>query len=498
MRKIEQFKRFEKRIPVQFQSDDYYNEDFQIEFYFQDGQRQRVYGFYDENSTYVIRYMPIHVGKYTYRTYAKQKELDGLTGEFECYEAAENNHGIVKVKKDVTVGGAFKDEEDAFHFSYLDGTSYHPFGTTIYAFIYQDESLQLETLETLKESGFNKVRICVFPKYYRYNEKEPIQTPYIKTSEGWSYDEFDPKFFQHLEKRIDDLDNLGIECDLILFHPYDRWGFASMSQTQDDRYLKYIISRLASFKNIWWALANEYDLMQAKSNQDWERFARIIQNYDPYDHLRSIHNCLQFYDHTRPWITHCSIQRIDLFKTSEEVDTWRELYHKPIVVDECAYEGNIDYGWGNITGEEMTRRFYEGVLRGGYLSHGETYCHPQDILWWSHGGRLHGTSPKRIAFLRKIVEEAKGDIAYLKRTPQNHAYLWDVTCGHVKDEQFFFYFGFMRPSFRTFKLPEGNVYQAEIIDTWDQTITPVAGEFHDEFTIDMPGKQYILVRFTKK
>lgn len=56
----------------------------------------------------------------------------------------------------------------------------------------------------------------------------------------------------------------------------------------------------------------------------------------------------------------------------------------------------------------------------------------------------------------------------------------------------------MRPSFRTFKLPEGNVYQAEIIDTWDQTITPVAGEFHDEFTIDMPGKQYILVRFTKK
>ena len=65
MKKIEQFKRFEQRIPVQFQSDDYYNEDFQIEFYFQDGQMQRVYGFYDGNSTYVIRYMPMHVGKYT-------------------------------------------------------------------------------------------------------------------------------------------------------------------------------------------------------------------------------------------------------------------------------------------------------------------------------------------------------------------------------------------------------------------------------------------------
>lgn len=34
MKKIEQFKRFEKRIPAQFQLDDHYKEDFQIVFYF--------------------------------------------------------------------------------------------------------------------------------------------------------------------------------------------------------------------------------------------------------------------------------------------------------------------------------------------------------------------------------------------------------------------------------------------------------------------------------
>lgn len=43
-----------------------------------------------------------------------------------------------------------------------------------------------------------------------------------------------------------------------------------------------------------------------------------------------------------------------------EVSEWRSLYQKPIVVDECAYEGNIDFGWGNISGEEMTRRFWKG------------------------------------------------------------------------------------------------------------------------------------------
>ncbi len=104
------------------------------------------------------------------------------------------------------------------------------------------------------------------------------------------------------------------------------------------------------------------------------------------------------------WVTHCSIQRVDIYRTAENTNEWREQYRKPIVIDECAYEGNIDYGWGNITGEEMVRRFWEGAIRGGYVGHGESYLHQDDILWWSKGGKLHGTSPERIGFLRRILE----------------------------------------------------------------------------------------------
>ena len=77
---------------------------------------------------------------------------------------------------------------------------------------------------------------------------------------------------------------------------------------------------------------------------------------DVYGKMRSINNCIEIYDYNRPWITHVSVQRVDVYKTSESVTEWREIYHKPIVVDECAYEGNIDLGWGNISGEELTRR----------------------------------------------------------------------------------------------------------------------------------------------
>lgn len=75
-----------------------------------------------------------------------------------------------------------------------------------------------------------------------------------------------------MEKRIDQLNRLGIEADLILFHPYDkgRWGFDAMSNEVNVRYIKYITARLASFRNVWWSMANEWDYVKAKTVDDWK------------------------------------------------------------------------------------------------------------------------------------------------------------------------------------------------------------------------------------
>jgi hypothetical protein len=294
-----------------------------------------------------------------------------------------------------------------------------------------------------------------------------------------------PLLFQRLEKRIEQLGEMGIEADIILFHPYDKdeWGFSKMGKEADDAYLKYVVSRLSAYHNVWWSVANEYDLF-CKDLEDWDRFFHIIQRNDPYEHLRSIHNCIKFYDYGKPWVTHCSIQRTDTFRTSENTDEWRRLYQ----IDECAYEGNINWGWGNISGEEMTRRFWEGTVRGGYVGHGETYVHPQDILWWSHGGVLHGTSPQRIAFLRKLIEEYP---QYLISPIESG---FDVTCGGVADKFYLFYFGFYRPSFRDFEMNQNIKYKVEIIDTWNMTITAIPGTFEGKFRVDLPARQYMLVR----
>ena len=49
----------------------------------------------------------------------------------------------------------------------------------------------------------------------------------------------------------------------------------------DDRYLKYVVARFAAYRNVWWSLANEYDLMQKKNPSDWDRYAEIVTESDP-------------------------------------------------------------------------------------------------------------------------------------------------------------------------------------------------------------------------
>ena len=66
--------------------------------------------------------------------------------------------------------------------------------------------------------------------------------------------------------------NLGIEADLIVMHPYDRWGFSMMKAEDDNRYWKYVLARFSAYRNVWWSLANEYDLMHEKTLSDCQHY----------------------------------------------------------------------------------------------------------------------------------------------------------------------------------------------------------------------------------
>jgi hypothetical protein len=417
--------------------------------------------------------MPDELGEWTYTTASNAPSLDGKTGGFTVVAPSAGNHGPVHVRYTT-------------HFAYEDGTPYVPIGTTCYAWTHQGDRLEEQTLQTLRTAPFNKMRMCVFPKSYAYNANEPVYYPFERDGAGKNdFTRFNPQFFQHLEQRIRDLGALGIEADLILFHPYDRWGYASMPAEVNDRYLRYTVARLAAYRNVWWSLANEWDLVKTKTVADWDRFFRIVEESDPYQHLRSIHHSVVMYDHSKPWVTHASIQGSDLEKARDYV----AQYRKPVIYDECKYEGNIPKRWGNISAQELVRRFWVGTVSGAYVGHGETYLDSNDILWWSKGGVLKGDSPKRIAFLRKILESAPAE-------GLNNLSTYYLGAGQ-EGRYYLFYFDVNQPAEYEFDLAKGVQYRADLIDPWDMTIAPVAGTFAGKFVMKLPGKPFLAVRFQK-
>src|SRR6185369_15613917 len=155
-------------------------------------------------------------------------------------------------------------------------------------------------------------------------------------------------------------------------------------------------------------------------------------------------------------------------------------YRKPVVYDECQYEGNIPKRWGNISAQELVRRFWVGTVSGAYVGHGETYLDPAAILWWSKGGVLHGESPKRIAFLRRIVEQGPAE-------GLNNLSTYYLGAGQP-GKYYLFYLDVNQPAEYEFDLAPGTQYRAELIDPWEMTITPVAGTFTGKFTMKLPPK----------
>jgi hypothetical protein len=162
-----------------------------------------VTGFYDGDGTYRIRFMPDIQGEWSYRTTSNVPALNGITGAASVGPAHPDRHGPVKVA-------------DTHHFRYADGTRYINIGTTAYVWNLQGDRLEEQTLASLAEAPFTKIRMCVFPKHYRYNQNEPDRYPFLLVRQGQSkwpariedsgwefdYDQPNPDYFRHLEKRI--------------------------------------------------------------------------------------------------------------------------------------------------------------------------------------------------------------------------------------------------------------------------------------------------------
>jgi hypothetical protein len=438
----------------------------------------QVTGFYDGEGIYKVRFMPDAPGKWSYVTASSAPQLAGHTGGFTAIApTAANNHGPVGVARE-------------FHFQYADGTPYFPFGTTTYAYLFTAEANYKNSLAGMVGAKFNKSRICLLPKGLGADREAQI-LPFPRENKVNDLTRFNPVYFRMVEERIVALQKAGIEADLILFHPYDSWGYKTMGAEADDFYLKYAIARLSAYRNIWWSIANEYDLIKTKTMPEWDRYFRITVASDPYSHLRSIHHSGLIYDNTKSWVTHASLQKYDFEKSAERRAAWR----MPIIYDELQYEGDVDRRWGNLSAEEMTRRFWLAIVHGVYGTHGEVFIsdetgeHAHESSW-SDGGRLRGESAPRIAFLRGVVEK------YTKTGFNEPAVAYYLNATDAAGT-ILYYFDYHRPARYDFPLPTAVNFSATLIDPFNMTVTPVQGTFSGKSRIALPNKPFQAIVFQK-
>ncbi len=460
-------------------------------------------GFYDGDGVYRVRFMPGKEGLWTYRTKSNREALNDKVGEFTCVKPSADNHGPVRIR-------------NQYHFGYEDGTPFFVFGTTLYEWAFQPEHVRQQTLETLKSSPFNKVRMLLVPNYRDKYAKGPERLehfPYIGDSkENWDFSRFDPEFFRHMEECIKQLQDIGIETDLILFRPYDKgkWGFDTLDMVTNERFVRYVVARFGAFRNIWWSLANENSYIKSLTDDDWDHLFQVVESCDLYGHLRSIHNADRPYDYNKPWVTHVSLQYYMAVRWPGISPMLRDLYQKPVVHDEINYEGNIESRWGQLSGEQMVYRFWNAYVGGAYVTHGEVLQTTDDPTntWISMGGQLHGTSPRRIAFLKEIVND--GPAAGLDPIDQ----LFETNIGGQYGSYYLIYFGKDPITEWQFKLPKeklkpGMKFCADLIDTWNMNITSIEQVFEvekfnrysyidkDKSKIQLPGRQYMALQIKR-
>ena len=244
------------------------------------GEAKTVPGFYAGDGVYKVRFLPKAAGEYRWK-------VSGVV----CAEGTE-------ICEDSDLPGMVKADGKAFRFE--NGKLFHPFGTTVYALINQSDELIEQTMQTLEKAPFNKIRMCVFPKDYDFNKNEPAYYPFEQDADGsWNPSRPVYAFWDALDRHIVRLGEMGIQVDLILFHPYDRWGFDGMGLAKDKQYLSYLLRRLAAYPHIWWSLANEYELTK-RSQEEWDEIEAFVAEHDPYGHLLSCHNIFKIWDPSRP------------------------------------------------------------------------------------------------------------------------------------------------------------------------------------------------------
>ncbi|MEV4172900.1 DUF5605 domain-containing protein [Nonomuraea sp. NPDC049709] len=314
--------------------------------------------------------------------------------------------------------------------------------TTALGWHLHDEKRRARTLATLESSPFDRVRMAALASRCSLDS---------------------------LEERVAELGAIGVTAELVLLRPGE--GVTDVAAAV--RYVAEVVPRLAAYPNVWWSLTDDPAGFPAFTEHDWVRLADLVAEEDPGHHPLSITVEAGSPLLWRRSFTHGSV------RARSPRDAWVRTrdHHRPVVMDMCGYEGDADSPWLSLTPEEVVAQAWDGAVRRRRVTHGESYLDDDGLTWSEDGGTLVGSAVARLGLLRQVLSAVPAEARYRDR---------DAPMLGVPGEFCLEFCGEHRFPSREYDLPPGR-YEAEVIDTWEMTVTPCGVLEGPAVRVPLPG-----------
>lgn len=397
------------------------------EFSRANGTPLKVDGFCDsaDGSVFRLRFMPMQAGRYDYvLTYGRAGATETHRGAFTA--RAGQRPGLVGVDPDHPTH--FRRDGRGEHFFYNSTTAYWLLG-------FQDDAVIRASLDRLAQLKVNRIRVALSGRTasgLRWKEPMivsnddfqfrlepwPAARPLDIENPGYDVARFNLDHFRKTERMLKHALSRDVQVSLIFAldvadKGVDPFGKANMGNADEQRYYRYCVARFGAFANVWWDLINEWHLCR---DEAWvEKMGALVKEWDPYDHLTSVHGSGKFPFGQSPWVDYVMFQSWDehgaydfLFKARKvQIDAGRPL---PVINEEYGYEDHYPYPWGGKRtwpariGAERVRLAWEMTMAGGYQTTGERANIAGMGGWITGRGNAEMTMLKGYGWLRAFFE----------------------------------------------------------------------------------------------
>jgi hypothetical protein len=355
---------------LSYKSSDPFRETLRATFQSPSGESTEVYGFYDGDNTWHIRFMPDEVGLWQY-----EASFDGSnishSSSFECLDS--DIPGLISAYEENPIWFGYQEGEAELIRSFHIGDRFFANQSNSVTGEVWNDSMRTNFLDWVQSQGYNMLSIASF--YLNRDEEKRGQgwnTPDLWNSE---MQQPNPAEYRRAEAILDDLQKRKI-----LIYPFaglfGRGSDFPQDTTQQKQYVRYTLARFGAYWNHLFMLGGPEPRLPKRpyltmEEIDW--LAQQIEANDPYRHLLSVHNRTgddEFIDYE--WQDYGILQGP---KTLDRTVLYRGLtdsHHpqKPLYVQETLWPGNT-FGHPPYSLDDVRKHAYVIIMAAGAINFGD-------------------------------------------------------------------------------------------------------------------------------